>query len=79
MISDPEELYRFLATPGIEVENLIFSSDQVVWASWRYIDEKIPSLRRKTKLSELSFIQKRKLRGTEMAALYISSGPEDKI
>jgi hypothetical protein len=46
MISDPEELYRFLAMPGIELTNLLFASDKVVWASWRYIDEeKIPSLR----------------------------------
>jgi hypothetical protein len=45
MISDPEKLYRFLATPGIEVANLLFASDAVVWASWRYTDEDIPSLR----------------------------------
>jgi hypothetical protein len=45
MISDPEELYRFLSTPGIQVANLLFASDAVVWASWRYIDEEnIPSL-----------------------------------
>jgi len=35
MISDPQELYRFLATPGIEAMNL-FVSDSVVWASWRF-------------------------------------------
>ena len=46
MISDPQELYRFLATPGIEVANLMFASDEVVWASWRYIsEEKVPKLR----------------------------------
>jgi hypothetical protein len=46
MISDHEEWYRFLSTPGIEVANLLFASDAVVWASWRYIEEdKIPSLR----------------------------------
>ena len=46
MISDPQELYRFLATPGIEVANLMFASDEVVWASWRYIaEEKVPNLR----------------------------------
>lgn len=44
MISDPHELYRFLATPGIEVANL-FASDTVVWASWRYTaEEQVPSL-----------------------------------
>jgi hypothetical protein len=45
MISDPHELYRFLAAPVIEVANLMFASDDVVWASWRFIEEKIPSLR----------------------------------
>jgi hypothetical protein len=46
MISDPRELYRFLVMPGIEVMNLLFSSDDVVWASWRFIaEEKIPCLR----------------------------------
>jgi hypothetical protein len=45
MISDPQELYRFLATPGIEVGNLLFASDAFIWASWQYIDENIPSLR----------------------------------
>ena len=46
MISDPYELYRFLATPGIEVTNLMFASDDVVWASWRFIEEEmIPNLR----------------------------------
>jgi len=33
MITDPQELYRFLAIPGIEVSNLVFASDDVVWAS----------------------------------------------
>jgi len=46
LISDPHELYRFLATPGVEVVNLLFASDSVVWASWRYIaEEQVPSLR----------------------------------
>ena len=46
MISDSHELYRFLATPGIEVVNLMFASDDVVWASWHLIaEEKIPNLR----------------------------------
>jgi hypothetical protein len=31
MISDPQEFYRFLATPGIMVANLIFASDEVEW------------------------------------------------
>jgi hypothetical protein len=45
MISDPQELCSFLTTPGKEVADLLFASDEVVWASWRYIDEEnIPSL-----------------------------------
>ena len=39
LISDPHELYRFLANPGVEVVILLFASDSVVWASWRYIAE----------------------------------------
>ena len=39
MISESQELYRFLATPGNEVAALMFASDDVVWASWRYIAE----------------------------------------
>ena len=46
MISDPQELYRFLATPGIEVAALMFVSVDVGWASWRYIaEEKVRNLR----------------------------------
>jgi len=41
-----KKLYRFLATPGVEVVNLMFDSDRVVWASWRYTAaEQAPSLR----------------------------------
>ena len=36
----------FLATPGIEVANLMFPSDDVFWASCRFmVEEQIPSLR----------------------------------
>jgi len=46
MITDPQELYRFLVTPGIEVMNLAIVSDSVCWASWRYAEEEeIPNLR----------------------------------
>ena len=31
VISRRKELYRFLATLGIEVTNLAFASDEVVW------------------------------------------------
>jgi hypothetical protein len=45
MNTDPQELYRFLATPGIEVAALVFASDKVVCASWHFIaDEKVPNL-----------------------------------
>ena len=46
MISSPQDLYRFLATPGIEVATLMFASDDVLWASWWYIaEEKVHNLR----------------------------------
>jgi hypothetical protein len=45
MISEPRELYRLLATPGIEVGTLLFCSDDV-WASWTLTEEEqAPSLR----------------------------------
>ena len=51
MISDPHELYSFLAIPGIEVANLMFATDDVVWASWRFMaQEQIPSLRHKNEV-----------------------------
>jgi hypothetical protein len=44
MISDPQELYHLLATPGIKIK--LFCSDEVVWASWKYVDEgNVPGLR----------------------------------
>jgi len=46
LISQPAELYRFLVTPGVEVQNVLFDSDDVVWVSWQYsTDERVPSLR----------------------------------
>ena len=46
MTADSKELYRFLATPGIEVAKIVFASDDVICASWRYIaEEKVPNLR----------------------------------
>jgi len=32
LISQPAELYRFLVTPGVEVQNM-FANDDVVWIS----------------------------------------------
>jgi hypothetical protein len=47
MIADPYDLYRFLATPGIEVSSLLFAGDEVVWATWRHVEEEdnMPALR----------------------------------
>jgi hypothetical protein len=39
MIADPQELFRFLATPGIDVTNLLFAGDEVVWVTWKYLEE----------------------------------------
>jgi hypothetical protein len=33
LISDPKNLYRFLATPGIEMIYLVFANDEVVCVS----------------------------------------------
>jgi len=46
LISDPQELYRFLVTPGIEVQYMMLASDDVVWISWQFSsEERVPSLR----------------------------------
>jgi len=46
LTSDPQELYTFLATPGIEVTTLLFAGDSVCWISWRHAEEAgAPSLR----------------------------------
>ena len=46
MITEPKELYGIIATPGVEVMNLAFASDEVVWISWKYgAEEDVPSLR----------------------------------
>jgi hypothetical protein len=46
MITDPQELYRFVATSDVEVPALVFASDEDVCVSWRYTpDEKVPNLR----------------------------------
>jgi hypothetical protein len=46
LISEPKDLYTFLATPGIEVLNLAFASDDVAWLSWKYAaEERVPSWR----------------------------------
>jgi len=46
LISQPAELNRFLVTPGVEVQNMLFANDDVVWISWQYsADERVSSLR----------------------------------
>jgi len=46
LISQPAELYRFLVTPGVEVQNMLLANDDVVWISRQYsADERVPSLR----------------------------------
>jgi len=46
VISEPKDLYGFLATPGIEVANLAFASDDVVWISWKHAaEEHVPNFR----------------------------------
>ena len=39
LISDPQEQYSLLSTPGIEVTNLLFAGDEVVWAAWCHAKE----------------------------------------
>jgi len=47
IITEPKELYGFLATPGIDVVKLVFASEDVVWLSWqRGAEEDVASLRR---------------------------------
>ncbi|GFG36609.1 hypothetical protein Cfor_07198, partial [Coptotermes formosanus] len=31
MVADPHELYRFIATPGVEVTHLFFANDEAEW------------------------------------------------
>jgi hypothetical protein len=46
IITEPQELYRFLVTPGIEVTTLLFAGDSVCWVTWRHASEAdVPILR----------------------------------
>jgi len=36
-ITEPKELYGYLATPGIKVMNLVFANDGIIWISWMYV------------------------------------------
>jgi hypothetical protein len=54
MIADPQDLFRLLKTPGIEVTNLLFAGDEVVWVSWKYVEEEnMPLLVKRTRRSVL--------------------------
>jgi len=45
VISEPKVQYSFLSTPGIEVKNLAFASEDVVWISWNHAaEEHVPYL-----------------------------------
>jgi hypothetical protein len=47
IITEPHELYKFLATPGVELTNLAFASDDVAWLSWKMTaEENVPHLPR---------------------------------
>ena len=46
IIKDPKDLYGFVSTPDIDVTNLVFSSDDLVWIARKYgAEEQVPSLR----------------------------------
>jgi len=45
IIKEPKNLHGFLSTPGVQVTNLVFVSDDVVWIVWKYgAEEHVPSL-----------------------------------
>jgi hypothetical protein len=47
LVSEPHELYRFLAAPDVSVSDVLFANDDVAWFKWRYVDdeEHMPMLR----------------------------------
>ena len=40
-MSSVKELYELLTSSGIEVTNLIFPNDDVVWVSWKHSEDNI--------------------------------------
>ena len=53
VITEHKELYNFLATPGIEVTNLAFANDDVVWISWKHAaEERLPNLRHTNEVTD---------------------------
>ena len=52
VISEPKYLCSFLSTPGIEVTNLTFASDEVVWITCKHVaEEHVPHLRHTNELT----------------------------
>ena len=47
VFADQQELFRFIATPGIEVTSLMLSGHEVVRTTWKYVEEEqnMPFLR----------------------------------
>ena len=46
IITVPYELYRYLDTPVVELTNLTFATNDVVWLSWKLSAEgRVPNLR----------------------------------
>ena len=56
LISDPKDLYRFLATAGIEVASLLFAGATVCWISWRHANEAHAPVLRHTNVDIASFV-----------------------
>jgi hypothetical protein len=42
-VSSEKEFYELSTSPGIEVTNLTFPNDDVVWVSWKHSDENLPT------------------------------------
>ena len=54
VLSEPKYLYRFLATPGIEVTNLAYDSHDVVWISWKHAaEEHVPNVRHMNEVGDV--------------------------
>lgn len=45
MLADPQDLFRSLSTPGIEVTNLLIAGEEVLWVKCKYVEEYMPVLR----------------------------------
>ena len=55
VITEPKELYNFLAIPGNEVTNLAFANDNVVWISLKHAaEERVPNSRHTNDVTALT-------------------------